>query len=54
MSIDEVTYSNMQEVVAVVKVLEQFGGMSEMGKQIAPKTTHRVRTSALNRKTRSA
>jgi hypothetical protein len=40
MSIQEATISNMQQGVAVVEVLEQFGGIKEMGRQLAPKTAH--------------
>jgi hypothetical protein len=54
MSIEEATISNMWEIAAIVKVLEQLGGIIEMGKQIAQKSTHGVRTRALKRKTRSA
>ncbi|MBU6482060.1 MAG: hypothetical protein KGS09_16110 [Nitrospirae bacterium] len=54
MSLEEATISNMWEIAAIVEVLEQFGGINEMGKYIGPNTTNRVRTRALKRKTRNA
>jgi len=40
MSIEKATISNLQQVVAIVEVLERFGEINETGKQIAPNTTH--------------
>ena len=40
MSIGKATISNLQQVVAIVEILERFREINETGKQIAPNTTH--------------
>ena len=39
MSLEEATISNMWEIAAIVKLLEQKGGIIEMGQRVAKGTT---------------